>query len=459
MNESYKKCEIISLLIFFETQTRHMKKFLLSIVAIFLLFTCSDLLGQRAQSVYSENEHADMMPEMSTRGERAVGVKTMTIVDKDYVDPFDGENKPRSLKVEVWYPRNGQAADDAVYANQTRNGIPFEISGDAQRDAEADMLNDVSLVVLSHGYTGYRTIMYYIGEHLASHGYLVVSIDHTDSTNEDVDPKKNPFSGFKSTLLNRSRDQQFVLDHFSNPVTTAQLFGSSITIKNAGIIGYSMGGYGAINTIGGCYDLSDQFITRMIFSQDEEKIKAAKEVFNTCAGGQPAADFTVDPRWQAMVSFAPWGGEAGAFSDAAINKIKVPSLYISGDQDDVSGYQGIKHQFEQTTSADSYLLTFNNARHNIAPHPAPKEAWESEYDFGHYYEPAWSTQQLNRINQHFTLSMMNCYLQDDESACEYLDLSPTSDQPKEEGKMTNPWKGFDHRYGTGMKWSMNKAGE
>ena len=320
-------------------------------------------------------------------------------------------------------------------------------------------MKDVSVVVLSHGYTGYRTIMYYLGEHLASHGYLVVSIDHTDSTNEDVDPKTNPFGGFKSTLLNRSRDQQFVLDYFSNNTNSKEVFGKALSIKNAGVIGYSMGGYGAINTIGGCYDFSDQFTGRMIFSQDEEKIKIAQNVLNTCAAGQSSTNFTVDPKWQAMVAFAPLGGEAGACSDESINKIKVPSLYISGNADDVSGYDGIKNQFEQTTNADSYLLTYINARHNIAPHPAPKEAWTSEYDFGHYYEAAWSTQQLNRINQHFTLAMMNCYLQEDSSACEYLSLSPSSDQPKIDDKLSEVWKGFDNRYATGMKWNMSKLQE
>lgn len=434
-----------------------MKTNLISMVVLLIHVNISDVSSQNAQTLYSANEHPDMLPEMSVRGERSVGVKTLTIIDEDYVDPFNGEKKPRSLKVEVWYPSSEQKVADAVYANQTRNGIPFKIHGDAIRDAESIPLNDVSLVVLSHGYTGYRTIIYYLGEHLASHGYLVVSIDHTDSTNEDVDPKKNPYSGFRSTLINRSRDQQFVLDHFSNQAITSVAFGNNITIKNAGIIGYSMGGYGAINTIGGCYDFNDEFTSRMIFSKDEEKIKAAQLILNTCAAGQPATNFTVDPRWQAMVAFAPWGGESGVFSDASINNIKVPSLYISGDQDDVSGYDGIKKQFEQTTSADSYLLTYKNARHNIAPHPAPQEAWESEYDFGHYYEPAWSTQQLNRINQHFTLAMMNCYLQDDNSACKYLELSPSSDQPKEEGKLSQAWKGFDNRYGTGMKWGINKA--
>jgi len=449
--------ETLSLELFSSEKTPFMKESITWISLILLItISLSVASGQEAQSVYSINEHPDMLPELSQPGEAPIGVKTITITNEAYIDPFDGQSKPRSLKLEIWYPSDNQNEVDAIYSNQTRNGTQFSIKGNAVRDGKLKTMTDVSLVVLSHGYTGYRTIMYYLGEHLASHGYLVVSIDHTDSTNEDVDPKTNPFSGFKSTLINRSRDQQYVLDYFSNHANFTKIFGQGITIKNAGVVGYSMGGYGAISTIGGCYDFSDQFTGRMIFSKEEDKIKAAQKVLNTCAGGQPISNFTVDPKWQAMVAFAPWGGEQGVFSDESINKIKVPSLYISGNADDVSGYEGIINQFKQTTAADSYLLTYINARHNIAPHPAPKEAWTSEYDFGHYYEAAWSTQQLNRINQHFTLAMMDCYLRDDSSACEYLELPESSDQPKVDGKQSEVWKGFDHRYATGMTWNISK---
>ena len=59
--------------------------------------------------------------------------------------------------------------------------------------------------------------MFYLAEHLASHGYVVVGIDHKDSTNAEVFDDATRASGFISTLYNRARDQQFLLDYFSNP--------------------------------------------------------------------------------------------------------------------------------------------------------------------------------------------------------------------------------------------------
>ena len=117
--------------------------------------------------------------------------------------------------------------------------MPFSLAANAYRDALESTGSAFPLVVLSHGYTGYRTIMFYLGEHLASHGYVVVGIDHTDSTTAEIDFKNGSFAGFPSTLINRARDQQFVLDYFSQ--SSSPLAGI-IDNSHAAVIGYSMGG-------------------------------------------------------------------------------------------------------------------------------------------------------------------------------------------------------------------------
>ena len=76
----------------------------------------------------------------------------------------------RKLTLEVWYPAVAGAGKLATYDDVTRLHKPFSIQGAALRDATALKEGQFPLVVLSHGYTGYRTIMFYLGEHLASHG-------------------------------------------------------------------------------------------------------------------------------------------------------------------------------------------------------------------------------------------------------------------------------------------------
>ncbi|MDO6566672.1 acetylhydrolase [Alteromonas sp. 1_MG-2023] len=398
-----------------------------------------------AQTLYQDFP-SDVTPELSENGEYQVGVTTLTVNYPEPVMTLQGQAVERALTLEVWYPTNDSGAA-TTYDNQTRSGKEFSIQADAIRDASvADTQGTYPVVVLSHGYTGYRTIMYYLGEHLASHGYIVAGIDHTDSTNEDVDFANAPYAGFPSTLLNRSRDQVLTL----NAVSENTLFKDVADPKNAGLIGYSMGGFGTVNTVGGCYDFSDEATASFTGVKDPAVISALQNALNTCAGGNANAD-SVDERWKAAMALAPWGGQHKVFSQQALNKINVPMLYVAGDHDDISGYQGIQWLFENTGNESTKLLTFKNARHNIAPHPAPKEAFGNEFDIGHYLEPAWRSETMNDINEHFALAMMECHVKGKPEFCAYLDVEGDSGQVAVDGKVPEVWKGFDNRYALGLK--------
>ncbi|MDO7084785.1 acetylhydrolase [Pseudocolwellia sp. AS88] len=398
----------------------------------------------------------DVAPELAEKGQLTVGVRTIEITNPAQFDPNTQTQKDRKLTLEVWYPSKVNKADvKTSYEDETRSGIPFSIQADAFRNSKVlKPSGDVKypLVILSHGYTGYRSLMYYLAEHLASHGYIVAAIDHTDSTNAEVDLINTPFSGFFSTLLNRSRDQQFTLDY----LTTTENFVSAAMNKNkAGLVGYSMGGYGAVNTIGGCYDFTDATTSIFTGIKDPVQIEKIKTLLNSCAGGQ-YKNAKVDSKWQAVIAMAPWGGQHNVFNTQALAKINTPVLYISGDLDDISDYTSIKSLYEKTGTQDKYLLTYKNARHNIAPHPAPSVAKTSELDIGHYYEPVWDHTVLNNNNKHFGLAMMDCYIKQQKDKCSYLDLSENSNQIPIDGKTPEAWKGFDHRYSTGMEWKKGK---
>ncbi|GGB65328.1 alpha/beta hydrolase family protein [Shewanella inventionis] len=396
----------------------------------------------------------EALSELAQVGQYPVGVKTLQLVNKKQFNPNTQTVEDRKLTVEVWYPTNKTPTNTpkATYVNETRLGLPFALQGNATRDAQVVNLTGqpFPLVVLSHGYTGYRTIMFYLAEHLASHGYVVAALDHTDSTNAEVDMVNAPFSGFFSTLLNRSRDQQFTLDHFSG---TENFVSSIIDTQRAGLIGYSMGGYGAVNTVGGCYQFNQQTAATFTGSQDLNVINGAIELLNTCAAGQKAPA-KVDPKWKAMIAMAPWGGNYQLFSAESLVKITTPTLYVSGDLDDISGYKGIQSLYQHTGGQSTYMLTYHNARHNIAPHPAPQIAYKNEIDLGHYFEPAWSNTQLNTINKHFALAMMDCHVKNQQDKCEFLQLTGQSNEQDTQGNPTPAWKGFAHRYATGMSWDM-----
>ena len=349
---------------------------------------------------------SSLSPQLSKNGIYPVGVKTLTIVNPKQLDPISKTLKDRPLKIELWYPSNKNFTHNklkTIYKNQTKLGSPFTIQANAYRDVKINHTEDSKypLIVLSHGYTGYRTLMFYLAEHLASHGFIVASIDHTVSTTAEIDVINAPFACFVSTLLNRSSDQQFTSNYFINK----DLFLSKVIDKNnVGLIGYSMGGFGAINTIGGCYSFNEQTTAMFTGIKDPEKIKAVMPILNSCAGGQ-YANAVVNKNWKAAMVFAPWGSQHGLFDLKKVQAITTPIMYLAGNLDDVSDYQSIKSLYNNTGSNKKYLLTYENARHNIAPHPAPQASYKNAIDLGHYIESAWDTIKLNNINNPTTESV------------------------------------------------------
>jgi len=367
----------------------------------------------------------------------------------------------RPLTVEIWYPATLAAGQvqSTTYTDALGSGpgdakrpvVPFTFPGRATRDAAPDTKGGrYPLVIFSHGYPGSRYLMSYLAENLASKGYVVASIDHTDSTHADK-------AAFASTLLNRAQDDQAVLDSVAALSTTGSSFlNNLVDAGNTALLGYSMGGYGALNFAGAAY---------------------AQQVGFFVPGGALAARqagaFTVDPRLKAVVAFAPWGGDYavkaigvnnaaqfGFWDAAGLSGIRVPTLFLVGDHDDVAGYVGgVKSLFENAVNSDRYMVVYQNARHNSAPNPAPAASLGLPDEYGHYAEPAWDSARLNNLNEHFVTAFLNYRLKGDMAAAAYLNVPTPIAQ---DGKYSrNPdgtpkaddtyWKGFPARTAIGIE--------
>jgi hypothetical protein len=197
-------------------------------------------------------------PELAAYGPLDIGVRTIQVTDKNRPDILNiKEGGPnvrydRTLTLEVWYPAAlapGQKPGGEYRVITRDPAIMATLYGKAVRDA-AVLKGPTAypLVIISHGYPGNRFLMSHIGENLASKGFVTVSIDHKDSTYDDQ-------KAFGSTLYNRPFDQLFVLaeiDRLSKPGSGSFLAGL-VDATRTGIIGYSMGGYGVVNVIGGGY--------------------------------------------------------------------------------------------------------------------------------------------------------------------------------------------------------------
>jgi predicted dienelactone hydrolase len=388
-------------------------------------------------------------PELATFGSLAVGVRTIQLSNPDQVDVLHveaGKDLPlydRPLTVEVWYPTEDGGVPSPYENVFLRDGeTQVTLHGRASRDAKpkaAEGGEGYPLVIISHGYPGNRFLLSHLAENLASKGYVVASIDHTDSTYADQ-------GAFASTLVNRSLDQKFVLNEMARLGDEKDGFLSGLVdADTAAIIGYSMGGYGAVVSAGGG------------LTQAATELGGPGNTLAVHLAGSASHAQLPDDRVKAVVAFAPWGMNRDLWDAEGLAGIRKSIFYVSGSSDDVSLYEnGTKKIYEFSVNApERYLLTFDNAGHNAAaPIPAPVEAWTvseklGQAPFGHYADPVWDTVRMNNIAQHFVTAFLGKHLKGDASMSAYLDLVEdaaagvyaVSESGAEQNEHTY-WKGF-----------------
>ena len=417
-------------------------------------------------SVSAQNNRIDTIapsaPELAPFGSYPVGVGTIHVTDKNRPDILNTkEGGPiarydRTLTLEVWYPAvlaPGQKAGSEYRVIMRDPVVTATLHGQAVRDARLRQSfgeagsSGYPLVIISHGYPGNRFLMSHIGENLASKGYVVVSIDHKDSTYDDQ-------KAFGSTLYNRPLDQLFVLSEMDRLSRPGNLFAGLIDASRTGIIGYSMGGYGVVNVIGGGYSAASATFQ----NAPPNKLLAERGAAN--AGYQQSHD----PRIKAAIAVGPWGMQNGFWDGEGLKGIRTPVMFIGGSVDEVSGYlTGVRAIYEGAVNADRYLLTFLNAGHNAAaPYPAPKESYAysealRSFPFTHYADPVWDTVRMNNIFHHFATAYFGVHLKGEADKQAYLDVVPNGKDAvfaaDRDGKPTAThtyWKGFKRGTAVGL---------
>ncbi len=378
-----------------------------------------------------------MAPELAAYGRYDIGVRSLRVTDKNRPDILN--TKPgqptarydRTLTLEVWYPARLAAGQSpgGDYQVVTRDpSVTATLHGKAVRDAPpltADA--PYPLVIISHGYPGNRFLMSHLAENLASKGFVAISIDHTDSTYDDQ-------KAFASTLYNRPFDQLFVLDEAARLGRrgSGDMLAGLVDADHTGIVGYSMGGYGVVNVIGGGYSkASETFQT-----SPPNRLLAERGADNA------AYQNSRDARIKAAIAIAPWGMQTGFWDAAGLAGIRTPVLFVAGSVDDVAGYEkGTRAIFLGAVHADRYLLTFAHANHNAAaPIPAPAETYAyserlKAFPFAHYADAVWDTTRMNNILDHFATAYFEWHVKGDAAKQAYLD---------------GTWKGFKPRTAVGL---------
>ncbi|MDM5233990.1 alpha/beta hydrolase family protein [Lysinibacillus pakistanensis] len=235
-------------------------------------------------------------PSPKVTGEYEVATATETFYDEERIEEFVDTEQNRFVNVEFWYPKKA----DGTYP----------------------------LLVFSHGAYGIKESNASTFTELASHGYIVVSIDHpyhsfytrsedgkvtminSDFKNEVENANKGVYSNeeryniIQKWMKLRTDDMNFVLDTIlakaksdNNPIY------QHINTEKIGVFGHSMGGAASVwlgrarNDVSAVVNIDASFFSELIYKKEIDDFVANNKDFTT-----PLLNIYSDDVWRQLDS-------------------------------------------------------------------------------------------------------------------------------------------------------------
>jgi len=374
-------------------------------------------------------------PALAAPGPYEAGVATLDIV----------ESKPVNLRLplRVWYPARpggGAITYRASLAGEDGKPVAFTIQGAAIRDA-VPVPGSFPLVLLAHGYGNNAEVMAWLGENLATKGYVVVAPTFGDPAAFDA-------ADVSQAVAHRPLDIAFLAAEASSRARAGQAPFAHADPDRLAVIGYSLGSYGVLTDAGATL------------------APATGGVLTPYVAGAPKfADLRL-PHLKAVVAISPPFrlGKLNMWTAGGLASIHVPTFIIGGSQDHVVGYDpGIRTIFASETNAPRYLLTFREAGHSIGLCGTPAEMQHVLWNEAWFEDPVWRKSRVTGIETHFITAFLDRYVKGDAAKAAYIDgLVPNSDDgtwsgapPQFDAVSPGPpaatlWKGFRRAHAAGL---------
>lgn len=222
-----------------------------------------------------------------------------------------GSTEARRLRLAFWYPSEETKDRGASYIGATRpnvfEGVAPAIDGKAP------------LLVFSHGSNGFAEQSFSMTEFFASHGWVVVSPDHTGNTllETSIPPE---------TLEYRPQDISAVIDMALDLPEENPLRGK-ISEEEIILSGHSFGGYTTLAVSGSGFDV-EYFLAAC-----EDGVRGLEEFCAYFSQEDVEARFREgfhDPRVKAAIPMAPFGG---IVFQENLSEIDIPVLLLTALKD------------------------------------------------------------------------------------------------------------------------------
>ncbi|GAB0169835.1 dienelactone hydrolase family protein [Lysinibacillus sp. CTST325] len=277
-------------------------------------------------------------PSPKVTGEYEVATATDTFIDKNRIEEFSDKVDNRIVNVEFWYPKNA----DGTYP----------------------------LLVFSHGAYGIKTSNSSTYTELASHGYIVVSIDHpyhsfytrsedgivtmisSDFKNEVENTNKGVYSNeerYKITqkwMKLRTDDMNFVIDTIlTKAKSDNDPIYQHINTEKIGVFGHSMGGAASVwlgrarDDVSAVVNIDAPFFSELVYNKADDTFMASSKAYTT-----PLFNIYSDDVWVQL-------DRTPTYVANKLNNKQFEGAYITH-------FKGAKHLSLTDLSLFSPILTF-----------------------------------------------------------------------------------------------------
>ena len=214
-------------------------------------------------------------------GKYKVGTRNFMLTDHSRKEIYSDKDEPRRMMIQVWYPAEPRSEnrfapwthDAGIYAAHSARFFGFPdfflqhlelLRTPAHQDAPIAKADEkFPAIFFSHGWMGFRAQNTGAATMLASHGYIVIGMEHPygamvtvfpDGTvapnNPSALPKDKDAPDYevvaRRLVKQWAEDMSFALDQFSGRENEAGEFFEHLDFSRVGVFGHSTGGGAAI---------------------------------------------------------------------------------------------------------------------------------------------------------------------------------------------------------------------
>lgn len=393
--------------------------FMIGLLVVLMFSACQPITPVAKQALTGLRPDA---PPYAIRGPHAVGVHDFVIgegEDQLFISVWYPALNPHGVKEEIDYSVNTDlpAVQEVWYPPVREKKIKLTVKGHALHDAAPDSENGpYPLVIFAGGWANFRQTYSYLKEHLASHGFVVMSWDI----------RQENYEAFWAGAALRPLDAQRTIDYADHLTAADGALAGLIDTERIAIAGHSSGGAsalwggGAQMSLGWCADNADQIVDFTNCSQfpaHQEEIASLLGLASVPEGLWPA---TNDPRVDAIIPMSPDADTWGAGFEGG-NAVKVPTLFMAADHDTIIKPEGSeKLLYPQIGAAKKSLVVFENADHLIFFNDCRDAPWLHEFMDWICAEPVWDRDRGHDLTNHFVTAFLLAELKDDTEAAKAL---------------------------------------